>query len=219
MQWPKDCREWTGLALLWLVLSLFSRLIWELFKDAVAGKINDHFGEQWEMINPALKDALLFTWLPPIVFALAIGAGLLLAYRIGGGRPTAKREISHQSDPEIIQMRNDVLQLRDALSDFGLPEYQRDNVYERVDRIKNSDHSVWLDNENLRIARKNFVHWCKVAQAWREKYGVNFRDADEKNETLHYLNDAAERLDAGLKGKPVRSQQPYNRSEGHDGTR
>ena len=126
------------------------------------------------------------------------------------GELIASLEVGH----EITQLRNDAKQLIDVFSDFGSPKDQRDNVYERVDRIKNSDHSVWLDNENLRLARKHFVHWCGVAQAWREQYGPTFRNTDDRDQTLHYLKDAANRLAAGWMGNLVRNQQPYDRSGG-----
>lgn len=117
-------------------------------------------------------------------------------------------------DAELIELRSEIIRLVDILSDFGRPIDQRDRVHDLIKKISNSNHRVWLNEEELRRARKQFVHWCDVAQSSREQYGVNFRDPDDRGQTLYYLNDAADRLDAGLKGEPVRSQQPYNRSEG-----
>ena len=160
-------------------------------------------GAHWLTMTIFLVGVVIF-----FVSLVWVGAEWFVALRYR--RIIASLEVGH----EITQLRNDAKQLIDVFSDFGSPKDQRDNVYERVDRIKNSDHSVWLDNENLCLARKDFVHWCGVAQAWREQYGPTFRNTDDRDQTLHYLKDAANRLAAGWMGNLVRNQQPYDRSGG-----
>lgn len=147
-----------------------------------------------------------------IVTAFLLGVGICFGSLIWGAVEWCVRRQYEKDyakpDPEVVILRNNINRLVEMLSDFGSPEHQRNEVLELSGNIRHSKHHVWLDNKALNTARRDFLHWCSVAQYEREHYGSAYLgDWDRRKETLHYLKDGAERLHAGLTGKPVRDQQ------------
>ena len=105
-----------AIPVIWLVVSAVGWVVWKLVEDAVAGWANTQLQKRWEMIDPAVQDSLLFTWLPPIVLMVAIAGSLWFVHRLG------KRTATTSNDqPEFINLRDAVIDAWECIR--NLPQF------------------------------------------------------------------------------------------------
>ena len=142
----------------------------------------------------------------PVWAWVIVGLVLLLAISIEYAI-VQRQQAAPSGDAEIVQIRSDVKRLTRTLTGYGSPEQERELILELRERIENSDHAVWLDNDDLYQARVDFLHWSGVALVVREQYGVTYRNRQEQQETEACLKDAADRLEAGLTGKNIPARE------------
>jgi hypothetical protein len=132
--------------------------------------------------------------------------------------PALAMQVSKVLAPSVQILRTRILDARDRFDAMDAGEEELARIRQTMSSLALSDDPVWQDDA-LEEARRDMLHlWERLSHNadWIRKRSASsggepnyFRNEIERSELLMEVNDAADRLDAGLSGRPIPSKQYF----------
>jgi hypothetical protein len=184
---------------------IFFHIPFELAKDAVTGWVNDQIASWFGLTSPSIPAVIEVAWsygVPAVaaLFVLLLYHALQGRYRaassstkIGKAEPIPallRAEPSQKVDTEVEQIRRSIGWLAEQLTSYEPYDNIKEDAVARYSRIKDSDHTIWLDRHAAQL-RRDFLNRCGIAMS----DGKRFDTAQESREIRASIATFARQLD------------------------